>query len=277
MNRAEKAQSHTQLLVAIDVGNSRIKLGLFEKAPDIATDRQLPAYIQSMAVELDEEIPWHELALWATQSSGIISSIVLGGVNPRGRDKVLDGWPAMCWPDPVVIDNPFILPLTINVDSPRTVGVDRLLNAVAANFMRPDGKAMIIVDSGTATTVDVVSVDGAFEGGAILPGFQLCARALHQYTALLPHIANSELDAHTPEPLGKNTRDALRSGLFWGQLGAVKELVQHLRQQLPDDPLTVVTGGAGRLLVPQLPRLVSHEPYLTLQGLAIVGQKLPRR
>ena len=124
MNRAEKAQSHTQLLVAIDVGNSRIKLGLFEKAPDIATDRQLPAYIQSMAVELDEEIPWHELALWATQSSGIISSIVLGGVNPRGRDKVLDGWPAMGWPDPVVIDNPFILPLTINVDQADNGGLN---------------------------------------------------------------------------------------------------------------------------------------------------------
>jgi len=274
LKKSTQVRSGQQLLITIDVGNSRVKLGLFEKASDVTAIQQLPAYLRSMAVDLDEEIPWHELTLWAEQTSGLINTVVLGGVNPRGRDKVLDGWPATNWPDPVVIDNPFILPLHINVDSPRTIGVDRLLNAVAANVIRPVGKAMIIVDSGTATTVDVVSANGAFEGGAILPGFQLCARSLHQYTALLPHIANSELAEHTPAALGKNTRDALRSGLFWGQLGAVKELLQHLQRQLPNDPLTVVTGGAGRLLVPQLPRVVRHEPFLALQGLAIVGQKL---
>lgn len=275
MERTVKAPSYRQLLVTIDVGNSRIKLGLFARALNVATDGRLPECLRSMAITLDEEVPWSELAQWARQTPGVINLVVLGGVNPRGRDKILDGWPATRWPDPVVIDNPFVLPLAIDVESPRTVGVDRLLNAVAANVIRPVGQAMIIVDSGTATTVDVVSAAGVFEGGAILPGFQLCARALHQYTAFLPHIANDELAGHTPEPLGKNTRDALKSGLFWGQLGAVKELVQHLRQQLPDDPLLIVTGGAGRLLVPQLPHVVKHEPYLTLQGLVIVGQKLP--
>jgi type III pantothenate kinase len=226
-----------------------------------------------MAVELDEDIPWTALSQWTKQATGVVSLVVLGGVNPRGRDKVLDGWPATCWPTPVVLDNPFVLPLEIRVDSPRAVGIDRLLNAIAANVIRPSGKAMIIVDSGTATTVDVVAADGAFEGGAILPGFQLCSRALHQYTALLPRIANDELAGPPPLPLGKNTRDAIRSGLFWGQLGAVKELVCHLRQQLPDEPMTVVTGGAGRLLAPQLPKAI-HEPYMALQGLAIVGQRL---
>ena len=180
-----------------------------------------------------------------------------------------------CWPEPVVIDNPFVLPLTLSVDSPRTVGVDRLFNAIAANVIRPAGKAMIIVDSGTATTVDVVSSEGVFEGGAILPGFQLCSRALHQYTALLPQIANAELAVSTPVALGKNTRDALRSGLFWGQIGAVKELLRHLHQELPDGTLTIMTGGAGRLLVPQFPSDVLHEPFLTLQVLVIVGQQLP--
>lgn len=277
LDTTEKAQSHKQLLVTIDVGNSRIKLGLFAQSPGTMLGQQLPAYIRSMAVDVDAEIPWHDLAQWAARTSGVINSVVLGGVNPRGRDKVLDGWPLTCWPDPVVIDNPFILPLSIHVDSPRAVGVDRLLNAVAANVIRPAGKAMIIVDSGTATTVDVVSAEGAFEGGAILPGFQLCARALHQYTALLPHIANDELAAHTPEPLGKNTRDAIRSGLFWGQLGAVKELVRHLQQQQAEAAFTVVTGGAGRLLVPELPRVVMHQPYLALQGLVIVAQKLQAR
>jgi type III pantothenate kinase len=265
-----------QLMITIDVGNSRVKLGLFETGRDLERSRQLPDYLQSMAVEVDEAIPWEELGRWKDHPPHEVSSVVLGGVNPRGRDKVLDGWPATGWPDPLVIDNPFVLPLTLNVDSPRTVGVDRLLNAVAANVIRPPGRAVIVIDSGTATTVDVVSADGVFEGGAILPGFQLCSQALHQYTALLPRIPNEELAKSTPKPLGKNTREAIRSGLFWGQLGAVKELVRHLREQLPSDPLTVVTGGAGRLLVPQLPRAVIHEPYLALQGLVIAGHELAK-
>lgn len=270
-------RARRQLLVAIDVGNSRIKLGLFKKVCHKAELRQLPTYMRSMAVDLDAEIPWCELSQWVHEIHDGVSTVVLGGVNPRGRDKVLDGWPATCWPEPVIIDNPFVFPIEINVDSPRTVGVDRLFNAIAANVIRPDGQAMIIVDSGTATTVDVVSPDGVFEGGAILPGFQLCSRALHQYTALLPHIANSELAESTPTALGKNTRDAIRSGLFWGQLGAVKELLRHLRPRFQEEPLIVVTGGAGRLLVPQLPRVVLHEPFLALQGLVIVGQQLPVR
>ncbi len=265
--------SHHELLVAIDVGNSRIKLGLFQKDGLVQSGGHLPDYLRSMAVELDEPIPWDELAQWSDDVSGDVVSVILGGVNPRGRDKVLDGWPDAGWPQPVVIDNPFVLPIEIRVDSPRTVGVDRLLNAIAANVIRPDGSPLIIIDSGTATTVDVISEDGAFEGGAILPGFQLCSRALHQYTALLPRISNDEIAGDPPQPLGKNTRDALRSGLFWGQLGAVRELTRHLRDTLPREATTVVTGGAGRLIVPHLPGAI-HQPYLALQGLVIVGNNL---
>jgi type III pantothenate kinase len=272
--RLHNAPPYRPLLMSIDVGNSRIKFGLFDKHDKATPDRQLPICLQSMAIELDAEVPWETLAQWAQEVPGVIASTLLGGVNPRGRDKLLDGWPATCWPAAVVLDSPFVLPLTINVDSPRTVGVDRLLNAVAANVIRPLGTVMVIIDSGTATTVDVVSATGAFEGGAILPGSQLCSRALHQYTALLPRIANDELTGQPPAPLGKNTRDAIRSGLFWGQLGAVKELLRQLGRQLSRPLFTVVTGGAGRLLAPQLPYAV-HEPFLALQGLAIVGQTLP--
>ena len=261
-------------IVTIDVGNSRIKIGLFKNNDTSLLKNQLAIYIHSMAINIDESIPWESLSKWSDARVDEIESVILGGVNPRGRDKVLDGWPATGWPAPVVIDNPFILPIKINVGFPRTVGVDRLLNAIAGNVIRPDKFAMIIIDSGTATTVDVISKDGTFEGGAILPGFQLCAIALHQYTALLPHITNEEMANTTPKPLGKNTRDALRSGLFWGQLGGVKELVKHYQETLGGNVVIVVTGGAGRLLVPQLPEDVIHEPFLALQGLVIVGQHL---
>ncbi|MFQ5651314.1 MAG: type III pantothenate kinase [bacterium] len=263
----------TPKLITIDVGNSRIKLGLFEKNDDFRQGGHLPKYLRSMAINLDESVPWEELARWTENAPDLVAAVILGGVNPRGRDKVLDGWPATGWPDPVIIDNPFVLPIKINVASPRTVGVDRLLNAIAGNIIRPAGRPMIIIDSGTATTIDVVSAAGTFEGGAILPGFQLGAIALHQYTAMLPHITNEELARRTPNSIGKNTRDALRSGLFWGQFGGVKELVRLHQESLSEKPVIVVTGGAGRLIAPRMPEVL-HEPFLALQGLVIVGQKL---
>ena len=262
-------------LIAIDVGNSHIKIGLFN-GDDAMGAKTLPKCLQSTATELDAPIPWRDLAEWTNNGGPHIESVILGGVNPRGRDKILDGWPATGWPDPFVIDNPFILPLKISIDSPRTVGVDRLLNAIAGNVIRPEATAMIIIDSGTATTVDVVSNGGSFEGGAILPGFQLSAQALHQYTAFLPHIKNRELAKNPVPVIGKNTREALRSGLFWCQFGGIQELVRRYHEELADDPIVVVTGGAGRLLVPRMPPTVIHEPFLTLQGLVVVARHLKK-
>ncbi len=260
-------------LVTIDVGNSRVKLGLFQKNSEFKPGGHLPRYLHSIAINLDEPVPWDDLAAWTGNQPELVHAVILGGANPRGRDKLLDSWPATGWPQPVIIDNPFILPIEINIRSKRTVGVDRLLNAIAGNIIRPAGRSMIIIDSGTATTIDVVSSSGAFEGGAILPGFQLGAMALHQYTALLPHISNEEMVSRLPDSVGKNTRDALRSGLFWGQFGGIKEIVRLHQASLADEPLLVVTGGAGRLIAPRLPDAV-HEPYLALQGLVIVGQQL---
>ena len=89
-----------------------------------------------------------------------------------------------------------------------------------------DGRPAIIVDSGTATTVDAVDADGVFLGGAILPGFGLLARSLQRYTALLPLITLEELGTGPPPAVGRDTTAAIKSGLFFGQLGAVRELVR---------------------------------------------------
>ncbi len=203
-----------------------------------------------------------------------------------------------------MISDPTKLPIASRLIHPRRVGIDRVLNAVAANVVRPAGRPAVIVDTGTATTVDLVAADGAFEGGAILPGFELCARALHFYTALLPQISIEELATQSCDPLGRETRAALRSGLFWGQLGAVKELIARLGgpaeagwdkaasaagpptedshssmvglrspsracPALRDDaPLVLLTGGGAPLLAPQLAS-ARWEPGLSLQGLVL--------
>jgi type III pantothenate kinase len=252
------------------VGNSRIKFGLFESARCSSRALELPACLRLLAVPVAEEVPWADIHAWPelADAGGVRS--VIAGANPQGIARVCDTWPAD-WPEPHVISDPTSLPLRSRLAYPRRVGIDRVLNAVAVNVVRPHGAAAIVVDVGTATTVDRIAEDGAFEGGAILPGFELGARSLHYYTALLPLISMDELARQPHEPLGRETRAAVRSGLFWGQLGAVKELVARLGGSGGGgNTLLLLTGGGAAILAPHLPE-ARFERFLSLQGLALAG------
>ena len=264
-------------LLAIDVGNSRTKFGVFRTVlTGSSSAGELPSLVAATAARHDQSLPWGELRSWGLfRNSGQTPSI-LAGVNPTGIERILREWPADVAP-PQVIRDLRQLGLKVTVDFPEKVGIDRLLNGVAANSGRQPGESAVVVDSGTATTVDRVSAEGAFEGGAILPGFELAGLSLHRYTALLPQIVPEELRQNDldPLPLGKNTREAIRSGIFWGQVGAVRELVRRLvptgrRLNL------LLTGGGAPLLLPHLQDLgtVRLEEHLPLKGLAIVHRTL---
>src|SRR5262249_49663366 len=151
--------------------------------------------------------------------------------NPAGIERLLSHWPVPVWAAATLIERAADLPLVVNLDHPDRVGIDRLLDAVAANVLRAPEQAAIVIDSGTATTVDLVSAAGAFEGGATLPGLELGARALHQYTALLPLIdVPKMLEQPRVAPLGKDTPRAMESGLWHGQVGAIRELTARLAE-----------------------------------------------
>lgn len=260
---------HSQSL-AIDVGNSRIKLGLF--AHEVSPSPQcgsLPSCLQRDVVLVDELLPWDILADWARQANGWKQAVIAGS-NPKGIERVCAEWPTSLGLLPRCVANTDEFPMTIRVEEPRRVGIDRLLNAVAVNKLRRSDQPAIIVDSGTATTVDLITADGAFAGGAILPGLALSAKALHEYTALLPLVSVLELGQTTPDPIGLNTRAAIRSGLFWGQLGAVKELIERQSNLQAD---IFVTGGGGALLTEYLPN-ARFESHLPLQGLVLVAEQL---
>ena len=164
------------------------------------------------------------------------------------------------------------LPLAVELPRPDMVGVDRLLDAVAANVLRPADRAAVIVDVGTAITVDLVSRAGAFCGGSILPGIAMSARALHEFTDLLPLLDISELDG-PPLALGDSTEAALRSGLFWGAIGAIRQLIEQLAGD--EEPLVILTGGAGPVVAGLLGRSVQWAPHLTLCGIVLTGKRLP--
>jgi len=163
------------------------------------------------------------------------------------------------------------LPLVVRLGRPDMVGIDRLVDAVAVNRLRDANRPAVIVDVGTAITVDLVSADGAFLGGAILPGIQMAARALHHFTDLLPLVDCSELAA-PPPALGDATESAMKSGLFWGAVGAIRQLIEQLCATASGAPPQVfLTGGAGLAVVELLGHETRHVPNLTLSGIAQVA------
>lgn len=255
--------------IAIDIGNSRIKFGLLASLGS-KDGEAFPVLQDSLAIRLEDEIPWQRLRNWVDQASLGEGDLVVASVNPPALKKLLSEWPVKTPPRPYVVDGPSKLKLAVNVDAPERVGIDRLLNAVAANRIRVPGQPLIVVDSGTATTVDLIDSEGVFSGGAILAGVELHARSLHEYTALLPLLSLPEIRSEPPSPLGKNTRDAIRSGIFWGQVGAIRELVERLTKSFSSRPALVVTGGAARMLMPHLPVHANWVPHLGLYGMVTV-------
>ncbi|MAT14394.1 MAG: hypothetical protein CMJ46_03900 [Planctomyces sp.] len=259
-----------QRVIAIDAGNSRIKIGLLDQhAPPGAR----PTCHADLFIPLGDAVPFERLAEWVEESSVPVVQVLMSGSNP----PVIDELAALCRNHP--LPEPYLLtrklPLEIDVERPKKVGMDRLLNAIGVNAARPEGEPAIIVSCGTACTVDLINPEGTFCGGSILPGFEMSARALHHYTALLPEIPVEELHAAPKNGLGKRTRTALQSGLFWGQVGAVRELTKKLKtllQKSTDTPPTVyLTGGGAPLLAPQFPEAIL-EPHLTLYGIVIAAE-----
>ena len=115
--------------------------------------------------------------------------------------------------------------IAVGLEHPERVGLDRLAAAAAVNRLRSPDRGAIIVDTGSAVTVDLLSADGVFRGGAILPGIDMSARALHEFTDLLPLVSLNELSV-PPPALGVSTVTAIRGGLFWGQVGAVRRGIE---------------------------------------------------
>jgi type III pantothenate kinase len=251
-------------LVAVDIGNSRIKLGLFDSpGPTDALHRPSRTLLLSTG-EWDPV----EIALWLAPQKPAAVRWVLASVH-SGEVVSMRKWlSAETRADDLVELQNSDLPVEIGVPQPAAVGIDRLLGAVAANRLRPSGRPAIVIDLGTAMTVDVVSSRGKFCGGSILPGIEMSARALHKYTDMLPELRMSTLD-EPPPALGTSTDQAIVSGLFWGAVGAMRVLIEQLHQDMQEEPFVILTGGAARRVTELLEVPVCYEPHLVLAGMVL--------
>ncbi len=167
--------------------------------------------------------------------------------------------------EPLVVGDPNLdLGIEIHIDRPEAVGADRLVNTVAAHE-RYKG-ALIVVDFGTATTFDIVSANGDYEGGVIAPGANLSAEALHKGAAMLPRVAIQR----TQSVIGKDTVPAMQSGLFWGYIGLIEGLVARIKDEY-GEPMTVIgTGGLANLFHRQTTVIDHLDPDLTIRGLVMI-------
>ena len=254
-------------LLVVDVGNSRIKFGLCLDWANVIPGK-LPDLTAVIAVSAaSTSYPWDQLRF---ACGGTAPASLVASVNPPALGALLKNWPRASWPEPRLLRDNSELPIENATEHPAGVGTDRLLKAVAGNVLRLPGQPMILVDCGTATTVDWITASGAFAGGAILPGLRLSSQALHDHTAQLPLIAPEDFQTDRPAPVGTETIAALRSGIYWGQVGAVRELIQRMSADQPGGkPQVLITGGAGQIVARELDLIENYHQHLTLQGLIV--------
>jgi type III pantothenate kinase len=246
--------------VVVDVGNTRVKWGRCG-AGSVEEVASLPPEPDAWARQLEHwQIPAG--AAW-----------VLSGVHPPRRD-VLAAWLRQQGAAVTVLEQPRQLPLTVRLEHPERAGIDRLLDAVAVNGRRRRGVPAVVVDAGSAVTVDWLDDTGAFCGGAILPGLRLMAQALHDHTALLPNI---ELHAVPPPRPGTSTTAALEVGVFWSVAAAIRTLTVEFARGRPDLPAPEVylTGGDGPLLHAAVGATAVLWPEMTLEGVRVSAAALP--
>jgi type III pantothenate kinase len=255
-------------LIAIDIGNSRIKLGLFDQET-AAGAVPLPSRVLDLPAQRWES---GQLAAWLP-AAPVWPEWRVASVNRPAAARLMSWIERECetpagTPPAARLLSAGDLPMVVGLEHPERVGIDRLAAAVAVNRLRPPDRSAIVVDTGSAITVDFVSADGAFRGGAIMPGIDMSARALHEFTDLLPLVPLNELAA-TPPALGISTVTAIRSGLYWGALGGIRELISQLSSGQSPPPAIFLTGGAAAHFVGALGPAARYKPHLVLSGVAL--------
>jgi pantothenate kinase, type III len=258
-------------LIAVDIGNSMTKVGWFGESADrgpLAPRAEATPQPQLIRrVFTGQPLPHAWLAELPAES--VRWRVV--SVNREGQRVLTEAVRSRRPQDDIRILEASDMPLSVEVEHPERVGTDRLAAAVAANVLRESDRAAVLVAAGTALVVDVVSRDGAFAGGIILAGFRMQAKALYDVADLLP-LAEWKSGGDPPPVIGKNTEAAIQSGLFWGAVGAVRELVARIAAELGHAPQVFVTGGDLARLAPLVGDETQFVPNMVLAGIAIASR-----
>ncbi len=245
-------------LLAIDIGNSRLGLGVWD--PDGIRD------VQRVPIAQPSAWPAAVQQTWDAVPAGE-RAVVLASVVPDETRRLAPIIEDICGLAPVCVRDDIPLPMKTRLDNAEEVGVDRVCSAAAA-YHRIRG-ACAVASFGTATTIDCVARDGVFLGGTILPGLEMSCDVLHDRTAQLPRVKLAEPRG----PFGRNTHDAIVNGVTYAAVGALREIVERFATELSEWPHLVVTGGAAGIVSRLAEFVDSVVPDLSLMGVALAYRK----
>jgi len=253
------------MLLAIDIGNTNIVLGVFR-------GRKLIHHwkIQTESEKTSDEYGVTMLNLFSLSGpeKTEIKAVIISSVVPPLTPIFEDLSKSLFKVKPVIVGPGLKTGMAILYENPLEVGADRVVAAVGA--YEKHGGPCIVVDFGTATTFDAVSSKGEYLGGAIAPGIQISAEALYLKTAKLPRIEIKK----PKEAIGRTTVTSMQSGLYFGYVGLVSKIIEEIKRELGEGTTVISTGGFGAQISHEISSIDIHEPDLVLEGLQVLHQRI---
>ena len=251
------------MLLTIDIGNTNIVFGLYNQGRLAHKWRMISdskKSIDDYAVDIIELFLTHKIDCLE------VSGCIIGSVVPKLSELICGAVKKFFTGKVFLIGENAKLDIEIKLKNKNEVGADRLINSIAA--YHEFGGNLIVIDFGTATTFDVVGENGEYLGGIIVPGINLSLKALHEMTAKLPKIS-----LHKQENvIGKNTVEAMNSGVYFGYLSLVEGMISRIENELKTTTTKIITGGLAEIFKEEL-KIEHHRPNLTLEGLKLVYEQ----
>lgn len=245
-------------LLAIDIGNTHTEIGLYRQR-ELCTSWRVTTALSRTEDELMAYLHYFLLSSQLTPQQ--IDDLAISSVVPSLTSHFVRLTEKYFRNHPFIVDHTVELGLEVVYEPPSAVGADRLCNAVAA-FEKYGGPA-VVVDLGTATTLDVIDAKGRYLGGAIAPGLETSAWGLHERASKLPSIS-LEYPRHT---IGRTTEESMQSGIVLGTVKMIDGLIEEIEKELKQPPRVVATGGLAGVVAKRSRYIQMVEPNLVLEGL----------
>ncbi|MBP3807451.1 MAG: type III pantothenate kinase [Eubacterium sp.] len=253
------------MLFAIDVGNTNITIGLFDKDKLV---KQFRMITKTSRTSDEYGVFLRQLLLVNGIEDAKINAVIISSVVPNIMHSLTSGIIKYFDVNPLIVAPGIKSGIRLAIPNPKELGADRLVDAVAAYELY--GGPVIVVDFGTATTHDLVLADGTFAAGVTSPGIRLAANALWTGTAKLPEVEIQKVDTI----LGKDTVSSMQAGIYYGYIGQTEYIINGIKKESGlSDIKVVATGGLGKMISEATNAIDIYDPELTLHGLRIIYDK----